>query len=271
MDKMIHTGAPSSTKQAKKLKKQAKREAKAMQVVEQARRDLQKAEQKLARASRNVQKAQTHLLTCEANLEEVRSARRTLQGVNEPPGANSLEQTIEELIAGEQVVENIILDVLKNEHKENSIQELTAQEPSQDSPSPVVTDEISRREGIAPLSSGELSSRRDEYTTQDLTETLAAEPAVEELLIVDLTVSEGKPQESSETEQGEVPPAEPESAATSTPEAQVEVVKITEHRLAARRPKANAPGGPRATSTRRRASSNHTQANDAKKENNGEG
>ena len=55
------TGAPSSDARKKKLKKQAKREARAMQAVEEARRDFQKAQQRLAKATRAVQEQQEML------------------------------------------------------------------------------------------------------------------------------------------------------------------------------------------------------------------
>src|SRR5438132_14261698 len=79
MDEKNHTGAPSSDEMKKKLKKQAKREARAMQDLEQARRDLQKAEQKQTRAARLVHEQQVALQESEARLEAVRSARRALQ------------------------------------------------------------------------------------------------------------------------------------------------------------------------------------------------
>lgn len=70
-----NSSSPVSTDEAqKKRKKQAKREAKAMLVVEKAKVGVEKAEQKLAKAQTRVEARTARLRTREANLAEIRSS-----------------------------------------------------------------------------------------------------------------------------------------------------------------------------------------------------
>lgn len=96
MDKQ--NGAHSPDESKKKLKKLAKREARAMQAVEQANRDFQKAERKLARASDHVQGTQAHLQAREAKLAAIRASRRSLQTEIED---SIIEETLQQLIVKE--------------------------------------------------------------------------------------------------------------------------------------------------------------------------
>jgi len=57
----------------KKRKKQAKKEAKMMLVIEQAKSSIQKAEKKLAKAQARLEASNTHLRTLEAELSEFRA------------------------------------------------------------------------------------------------------------------------------------------------------------------------------------------------------
>ncbi len=79
MEETNHTGVPSSDELKKKLKKQAKREAKAMRVAEQAHRELQKAEKKQAKTSQRLQEQQSLVQESATRLEAIRSTRRALQ------------------------------------------------------------------------------------------------------------------------------------------------------------------------------------------------
>ncbi len=70
-----NSSSPVSTDEAQKQrKKQAKREAKAMLVVEKAKVGVEKAEQKLAKAQTRLEARTARLRTREANLAEIRSS-----------------------------------------------------------------------------------------------------------------------------------------------------------------------------------------------------
>ena len=63
----------------KKRKKQAKREAKAMLAIEQAKVSIEKAEQKLTKAQTRVEARTARLRTREANLAEIRSSHEVTE------------------------------------------------------------------------------------------------------------------------------------------------------------------------------------------------
>lgn len=93
--------------QRKQLKKQAKREARAMHALDQARQDLQKAERKLARAQRDLQKRQDDLQACAANLEKIRSSSHP-EGANlGPPVMFEIEQSIVLEVVGAEGEEHV--------------------------------------------------------------------------------------------------------------------------------------------------------------------
>ena len=69
-----NSSSPVATDDEQKLRKQqAKREAKAMLVIEEAKKDVQKAEKKLAKAQATLEARTAHLRTLEGNLAELRT------------------------------------------------------------------------------------------------------------------------------------------------------------------------------------------------------
>ena len=68
----VTTLDPQETK--KQRKKQARREAKAMLKLEQARQDVEKAEQKVAKAQARLEAARTQLRNTEAKVEQMQQA-----------------------------------------------------------------------------------------------------------------------------------------------------------------------------------------------------
>jgi len=73
------TAKPNATQQKtdrQGRKKQAKREAKLMLKIEQAKKDVQKAEQKVARAQTNLEESRTQLRDLEQKLNEARASEQ---------------------------------------------------------------------------------------------------------------------------------------------------------------------------------------------------
>ncbi len=68
--------APSQGQGKKQRNKQAKREAKMMLKLEQARQNVEKAEQKVAKAQARLEARRTHLHTLENQMTEMRSAHQ---------------------------------------------------------------------------------------------------------------------------------------------------------------------------------------------------
>ena len=68
--------APSQGQGKKQRNKQAKREAKMMLKLEQAKQDVQKAEQKVAKAQTRLEARRTHLRTLENQMAEMHSAHQ---------------------------------------------------------------------------------------------------------------------------------------------------------------------------------------------------
>jgi hypothetical protein len=130
MEKNTQTGAPSPDKTRKMLKKDARREARAMQAFEEARRDLKKAEQKLTRATHTLQEQQAYLHVCENKLAELRSARRTLQiGTEDSPetGTQEVPEQVSSQLAEEAtgVAETTIVEAGIVAAVEEALREMT--------------------------------------------------------------------------------------------------------------------------------------------------
>src|SRR5581483_1453624 len=97
MAKTMQTGHPGQTEapssasdNTKKLrKKQAKREAKMMLKVEQARKDVQKAEQKAAKAQTDLESTKTHLSKLEAQGQELSAPATSTVTATAPKKAKS--------------------------------------------------------------------------------------------------------------------------------------------------------------------------------------
>jgi hypothetical protein len=243
MEKHIQIDAPSPDNTKKKLKKYARREARAMQALEQARRDLQKAEQKLTRATRNLQEHQASLHVCEDTLQEVRSARRAFQtsmgtrseiGPQETSGEGaSLRMTatapgMTEISGAEEGTVKMIAEVLSdladaetavaratNESAEE--QKLPPDQPAFDANETVVIDQSEMAETLA----GDNFLQSDENATRD-----PADPGTEQ---------------------------SPTTAPT--------------HKATTRRPRSSTPPPARPTATRRRTPSNRASSNKEEKMN----
>jgi DNA repair exonuclease SbcCD ATPase subunit len=63
----------------KKRKKEAKREARMMLEIEEAKTSIQKAEKKLAKAQANLEARNTHLRTLEADLSKLRTSHEEIE------------------------------------------------------------------------------------------------------------------------------------------------------------------------------------------------
>lgn len=82
--------APSVETQKKRLKKQAKREARAMHALDQARRDLQKTERKLARTQQELQQRLIDVEICAAKLGKIRARQTFAEIAATPPSEQSI-------------------------------------------------------------------------------------------------------------------------------------------------------------------------------------
>ncbi|MEO7019103.1 MAG: hypothetical protein ABI234_03015 [Ktedonobacteraceae bacterium] len=98
MDDHTQTDTPLSVaslnKRKKQLKKQAKREARAMHALDQAQRDLQKAERKLVSVQHDFQQRQIDLETCAAKLVKIRTSSFAETTFSKIPSPSELEQGI---------------------------------------------------------------------------------------------------------------------------------------------------------------------------------
>jgi len=85
--------ADAATQQGKQEKKLAKREAKAMLAVDEARNRLAAAEKKLARAQLRLEVRRTRLQAAEAHLAELRNSRQTTGTPGKTDGVEAYEET----------------------------------------------------------------------------------------------------------------------------------------------------------------------------------
>ncbi len=81
----------------KKRKKQAKKEAKLMLEIEEAKVSIQKAEKKLAKAQARLEARNTHLRTLEAELTEFRTSHEETEAKPQP--ADSEQETLQHVPA----------------------------------------------------------------------------------------------------------------------------------------------------------------------------
>lgn len=237
MEKQTRTSTPSPDETRKKLKKYARREARAMQVLEQARRDLKKGEQKLTRATRNVQEQQTYLQACEQKLAEVRSARRTFQAsmqasptTGEPTGQAEPADAEKDPVA---VVDEASDDLADVEAATASAVDNTAHEQADqagfDANETVTMDEFA----IEEMLEEDDRSLSDAGATRDL-----ADP--------DEVQSLADPRQAEAGGQTPDQPQEPAQAAA-------ERAQRSTRKTTPRRPRATNASAPRSTTTRRRS------------------
>jgi septal ring factor EnvC (AmiA/AmiB activator) len=296
MEKNNQTGAPSPDEARKKLKKYARREARAMQALEQARRDLKKAEDKLAKATRNLQEQQAFLQTCEEKLEEARSARRAFQA--------SMEAAAEAQEVAEEVVSELIAEELAEEAREEVASEIAAQELAEALVEEAVEKEVEEvlveeveevlveevEEALNDLAETEAAVEKavneaaSEQSSFDANETITmGELEMEEMLaredfsqpdenatrdLVDTEAEEAAVEEvllvdlQSAGEQSGVPEIDQEDAPKHIP---VEGPKQPTRKSTPRRPRTNTSSTPRPAPTRRRTSSSRVKSNDPEK------
>lgn len=259
MNNQKQTSKPAPDEARKWLKKQARREASALQTVDEARRKLDRAEQKLDRARRSVEKRQANLQASEAKLEDVRRSSAPgsppsesldeEQGVGGSgegiligsPEVNQLEQLVaEELIEEEAAAAiNHAIEALIGE--ESALETLSIFEPSEapEAAASFSHEQTSAEAGSLPAEGSKPVEEQPEeiFVFQ---ETIVAAP--EELSSVQ---SNG-----TESTQGEAPPSK-ESSASKAP--------------AVRRTRSGAAGaaGAAGTSPRRRVSSSRAQTTKA--------
>lgn len=262
MEKQSRTGALSPDETRKKLKKYARREARAMQTLEQARRDLKKAEQKLTRATRNLQEQQTYLQVCEHTLAEVRSARRAVQeargeapsetanrelalaeadqqraektsAATGPTDDEGIVTAVEEALSALADVEAAVAKVMNETSQE---QKSLPEQPAFDANETITIDEFTIEEIVA----NDEFSQPDENVTPDL-----AGPGAEQSRATDTRAPE---------KDGDAP--DPESPQQST------------RKATARRPRATTAATSQPATTRRRSPSNRARSNEAEKASN---
>ena len=263
MDETNQTGAPSPDEVKKVLKKQAKREAKAMQALEQAQRDVKKAEQKLARATQNLQKRQARLDACEEKLEKIRLIPLSLPREAPSPEISHASE-IEVVNRPETLAESEQNAVMLNEVIQELIEEGALREASH-----LAQADENATQDLFETSTEELLNLggfplADENATRDLELVELEEPAVEEDLAVDLAppveeIAGNAASPSPEASQDEAA----QSGASSTPARAKKPARSTKsptRTTGTRRPGTSASSPPE-TTTRRRSPSSRAKSN----------
>lgn len=267
MDENNQTGAPSPDEAKKQLKKQAKREAKAMQALEQAQKDLKKAEQKLARATQNLQKRQAQVDASLEKLEKIRSA--SPREAQSPESSHASE--IEVINRPETLAESVQNEAILNEAIEEFVEEVLEEAESLQQADENATRDLPEVSTEELLDLGILP-QTDENATRDLelVELETAEPAVEEDLAVDLVLpveeilGENAPQ-AAETKQEEAAPSE--TTKTKRPARNSKTPTST---TGTRRSRTSSTSSTSQSGTRRRAPSSRAKSNGTQKAGEGE-
>ncbi len=95
MAKKNHSSAVAEVDEQKKRKKQAKKEAKMMLEIEEAKVSIQKAEKKIAKAQATLEARNSYLRNLEAELTEFRASQQEA-GSNAQPG-DSQQETAQDM------------------------------------------------------------------------------------------------------------------------------------------------------------------------------
>ncbi len=132
MNNHTQTKAPAQDDLKKLLKKQTKREARAAQMVDEARRNLKKARNKLAKAQQDFEQSQNNLQTLEAELQHIRVHFQELQGTTKSSKKTS---------AADETPEQVILQEFLTSIRDEATLVTPVQETSEEALAEAILDE----------------------------------------------------------------------------------------------------------------------------------